>query len=71
VSIVSSTYVLDDHQQIDGRTFVRELHTGSDGIVYPVTYRAAVGADYTAIMNERAAAMNEQLAQEEFERLLA
>ena len=71
MAITSSTYTLDDHTQADGRTFIYESHAGSDGVVYPVSYLAAVGTNYTAVMNARAVQLSEQLAQEEFERLLA
>lgn len=70
MSIVSSTYTVDAHAQIDGRKYVTEMHTDSVGDVHRVEYLAPVGADYTAIMNARAVVISNALAQSEFEGML-
>jgi hypothetical protein len=70
MSIVSSTYTVDTHDQVTGRRFVTEHHTDSVGVVHTVTYLAPVGADYQAIANARAEAIAEQIANEEAEALI-
>lgn len=70
MSIVSSTYTLDSHPQIDGRTYVTERHTDSVGEIHVVEYLAPVGADYQAIMTARAGVIADALAQAEVEALL-
>lgn len=67
MSIVSSTYTLDDHAQADGRKYVTEMHTDSVGTVHTERYLAAVGADYQAIANARAAVIAAALADAEAE----
>lgn len=46
--IVSSTHVVG-HEQVDGRRYVTESHTDSEGVVHRVEYLAAVGTDYVAV----------------------
>ena len=70
MSIVSSTYTVDDRAQVDGRHYVTELHTDSAGVVHRVEYLAAVGADYDAILAARADAIATQLAEEETEAVI-
>lgn len=62
----SSTFVLDDHLQANGTRWVTEIHTDAAGIEHRIVYLAPEGADYTAIMNARAAQMDSQLAEREF-----
>lgn len=74
MSVVSSTYAAEPHQQADGRRYVRETHTDSAGVVHVIEYLApaAWGAtEYAATMNARAAAVAGALAEAEFERILA
>ncbi len=68
--IVTSTKLVDAAAQIDGRKYVRESHTDTAGGVTVAIYLAEVGADYDAIMAARASLIEEQLAQEEFNKLL-
>jgi hypothetical protein len=70
MAIVSSTHVVA-HAQIDGRRYVTETHTDSDGGVHVVEYLAAVGADYVAIRTARAGQIAEQLAAQEADAILA
>lgn len=70
MSIVSSTYQLDTHAQIDGRRYVREFHTDSEGVEHRVEYLADVGTDYQAVANARASAIAESLAEKEAEAII-
>jgi hypothetical protein len=69
MSIVSSTYSVGAAQAC-GRVDVTETHTDSEGGIHVSVYRIAPGADYTAIMQARAVAIAEQLAEAEAEALL-
>ena len=71
MSIVSSTYTVDAHQQPDGRRYVVEQHTGSDGVVYQQVYLADVAADHDAILAAHAATLVERLADAEADRELS
>jgi hypothetical protein len=66
MSIVSSIFALVGPTQADGRQFVRETHTDNVAIQHFVDYLAAVGANYTAIMNARAITLAVQIADQEF-----
>ena len=70
MSIVSSTYTLDNHTQIDGRRYVTELHTDHIGVAHLVEYLAPIGADYQSIANARADSIALALAEAEAEELL-
>lgn len=64
MSIVSSTHSIG-HEQADGRRYVTEQHTDSQGVVYVVEYLAAVGTDYVAVRDARAVVIADQLAEAE------
>ena len=69
----SSTYPLDNHRQVDGRIYVREMHTDDAGVVHTVEYLAPANwgdTEYTATMTARAAQIEAELAQAEFDTLL-
>lgn len=66
--IVSSTHTAG-HAQADGRRYVTETHTDSDGGVHVAEYLAAVDADYVAIRDARALVIAEQLAEAEAQAL--
>lgn len=67
--IVSSTYKVG-HAQANGRRYVEEFHTDSNGVVHRVEYGPMPdGTDYQAIMEARAVQIAEQLAQQEAEAL--
>ena len=68
--IVSSEYVLEGHTQADGRRYVNETHTDHLGGLHLVSYLAAVGADYAAIMASRVPGIEERLAEEEADRVI-
>lgn len=67
--VASSNHVVG-HLQADGRRYVRETHTLTVGAPVVIEYLAAADADYVAIRDARAALLNEQLAQQEFETIL-
>ena len=69
MAIVSSTYTVG-HAQADGRRYVREQHTDSEGIVHSVEYLAALGTDYQAVADARAVSIAASLAEEEFEAIV-
>lgn len=68
--VVSSSYTLDPHTQVDGRRYVTETHTLNAGGPVVVTYLAAVGEDYAAVMTARVAQINDMLAAQEAEEIL-
>ena len=71
MSIVSSSYVTDQHAQPGGGRWTVETHTDSDGNAYTVgPYLWDGVADRDALMASRAVALAETLAAAEFERLL-
>lgn len=71
MSIVSSVYELEPHDQADGRVWVTERHTDGDGIVYEHRYKGARNVtDFQAVMASRAAEINTMLADQEAERIL-
>lgn len=69
MAIVSSTHTVG-HAQIDGRRYVTEAHTDGVGVEHRVEYLAAIGTDYVAVRNARAAQIAIQLAEAEAAALL-
>lgn len=59
---VVSSVALPGSPQPDGRFWVTEVHTLSDGSVRTYTALDDAGTDYNAVMAERAAALNAELA---------
>lgn len=70
MGIASSTYQVDAHTQVDGRSYVREAHTLTTGETINVEYLAEAGADYQSIMDARATELSEALAAQEFEGII-
>jgi len=68
--IVSSTYTLDGPVQADGRRYVKESHTDSEGGVHTASYLAEPLADYQAIADLRALQIADALAEAEFEAMI-
>lgn len=68
--IVSST-IVEDRPQVDDRRAVWEQHLDHLGVVHDVFYMAEAGADTTAIMRTRVAAIEAQLAEDEMAANLA
>lgn len=71
--VIASTYTTDAYTQADGRRYVHEAHTTSDGMVQNVTYLAPANwtaTEYAATMNARVAQIDAELAQAEFQQLL-
>lgn len=67
--IVSSTYTLSG-LEADGRRWCREVHTDHLGVEHIVRYLAAVGADYAAILADRATRVWADLVGHEIEAAL-
>lgn len=63
-SITSST-IIEDHAQADGRRRVAELHADDQGETHRVTYLAAAGADVQATANARQTTILAQLRDNE------
>jgi len=69
MSIVNSTYELLQVEP-DGRRYVIERHYNQDWREFASVYLAEPGTDYGARLASTAAMLNEQLADEEIERLI-
>lgn len=63
--IVSSVLDVEDHAQVDGRTWVREVHTDHLGLEYVYSYLAVDGTDTNAVMNARVATIDGYLTRTE------
>jgi hypothetical protein len=68
--VASNSYVADAHTQADGRRYVTETHVLTAGAPVVVSYLAAVGADYAAIMAARVDQINESLAEQEAQQII-
>lgn len=64
MAIVLSTHAVG-HAQNDGRRYVTEAHTDSNGGVHVREYLASSGANYTTIRNTYAAMLEQWLAEAE------
>ena len=71
MSIVNSAFSLDNHDQVDGRVYVTETHTDSEGVQHIVEYLAEQSMDHSAICTARATQINEMLANAEADEILA
>lgn len=60
--IVSASYELENHTQVDGRRYVYETFIDNEGAVYYRSYLAEPNADYDAILIEHTAELDQQLA---------
>lgn len=69
-TIVSASYTLDNHTQVDGRRYVYETFVDDEGYSYPWTYLAAVNTDYDAVLAQHQVQMDEQLADAEYAAIL-
>src|SRR5574337_722082 len=73
MSIVSSTYALDAHAQVDGRIYVTETHTDNVAIQHLVEYLAPAtftATDYTNVMTARATRISADLVATDVLRIL-
>jgi hypothetical protein len=70
MSIISSSYEVDNYTQIDGRRYVTEIHIDSTGQEHRFYYLADVGADYNTIMSSRILDLEKELATKEFEAII-
>ena len=69
--IVSSTQIVDAHQQQTGGRYVIERHTDELGVVYQVgPYLAPDGYDTAARLASRAVEISAQLAEAEAQELI-
>lgn len=59
---VISTEIFTDPPQSDGRYYVREKHTFSDGNFTEITYLADANLDINAVASERASNINAEFA---------
>lgn len=71
MSIVSSTFVLDSHNQIDGRVYVTETHTDAVGGKHVVEYLATADMNHADICAARAIQISDSLAEAEADSMLA
>lgn len=63
--IVSSSFALDVHTQVDGRRYVTETHTLNEGGPIVISYLAEAGTDYQAVLDARVPVLDAVLADEE------
>lgn len=70
MAITSST-IIEDRAQIDGRRWITERHVDSQGQSYFVVYMADAGLDAQAEMANRVAAFAARLKQNEIDREIA
>lgn len=74
MGIVSSTYVVDDYAQSDGRHYVTETHTDSEGGTHTAYYLAPsdwTATEYQATLDARAVIIADALAQQEIDEELS
>lgn len=63
---ITSSQIIEDSPQADGRRWIAEEHTDSIGKKHRVNYMAELGADILTIMAGRIAGMNESLVEQEY-----
>lgn len=68
--IVTSTYQVDSHTQADGRSYVTEIHTDSQGKEYRFGYLATPDTEYATRLAQSAANLETQLAEQEFNEIV-
>ena len=71
MSIVSSTFVLDSHNQIDGRVYITETHIDAVGVRHVVEYLATADMNHGDICAARAIQIRDSLAEAEADSMLA
>lgn len=67
---IASSNAVSGVPGIDGRFWVSERHTLVDGVVVFVEYLATNGDNIQSVMSARASAINDDLANSEFEGLI-
>jgi hypothetical protein len=65
--IVTSTFLIDEHSQVNGARYVTETHTASTGKVIEVMYRTKDAERCEAVMLARVPQINQQLHDSETE----
>ena len=70
MTIASSSFVVDALPQKDGRVWITETHVDSVAGPLMFAYLAADTTNATAVMNDRAVQLEDQLAEAEFEVLI-
>lgn len=70
MAIVSSTYTLDGHAQVDGRTYVVETHTDGQGQTYKREYLSHADTNHAAVAASYAIQLEAALAETEFQELV-
>ena len=58
---IVSSQIVEDSPQIDGRRWVREVHTDDAGLMHEFAYLAEAASNVSAIMAARAADLPDQL----------
>jgi len=67
---ITSSQIIEDSQQADGRRWVTEEHTAGTGKTYKVTYLAEATTDINTVMAARVAGMNQSLIDTEISKYL-
>lgn len=65
MSIIATSAIVEDAVQPDGRRYIRERHTESDGLFHDFVWMAVSGQDATAGLASRAAWLDEDLPERE------
>ena len=68
---ITSSVIIEDAVQIDGRRHCAERHTDHLGLAHVVRYMAEAGADVAAAMSARVAQLDAQLVGQELQKDLA
>lgn len=61
MAIVNSSYIVENHTQIDGRRYVYETFFDAEGNIYNQTYLADVNANYDEILAEHTSQLSAKL----------
>jgi hypothetical protein len=62
---IKSSTIVEDSPQIDGRRYIREVHTDDVGVEHHVTYLAESKEDVEAILPIRVSQIDEQIAEKQ------
>jgi hypothetical protein len=67
---ITSSQIVNQVEQVGGRTSVDEVHTDHLGGTHPISYLAAVGANLSANLAAHAVSIADRLADQEYDRLI-
>jgi len=68
---ITSSEIIEDSEQADGRRWVTEEHTAGTGKLYKVTYLAEATTNIVAVMNARVPGIDQSLIDTEISRYLS